>query len=450
MAYFDFFRNNIENKRWDTDCIRGSCYEMCPQAEKKLREKEKLVHVLEVVGSTRQLVKSYSRSAADSNIAIPGHLRPFPVLKETIHYLLLRVTKRTDVTVSCIYDFINDRLRAIRQDMTVQRLAPDECMQLLEPMIRFYVYFGFRQVHKILCTSPLSEFDPVLNRKYLLECMKWFLSCCNDMMTRDNELTELISNWTINNADHRLICDRVLVESLYLLCNLGDMHPLYRYLSLRPDMKRAPLLRLAYKMAIANLHGNFVKLCRLSEKLCPLTYCAFYLHLPTIQRRGVSVLCQAYSSRQGRVPASAIARWLALRSDECAASLCRHYGLTTHPDHSVQFMKADFKTDVHPTELRATASIRGVSVLCQAYSSRQGRVPASAIARWLALRSDACAASICQHYGLTTHPDDSVQFMKADFKTDVHPMKQDVYVPDKIKIPIQDILTYRSDDGMIY
>ncbi|XP_045542927.1 germinal-center associated nuclear protein isoform X2 [Papilio machaon] len=370
MAYFDFFRNNIENKRWDTDCIRGSCYEMCPQAEKKLREKEKLVHVLEVVGSTRQLVKSYSRSAADSNIAIPGHLRPFPVLKETIHYLLLRVTKRTDVTVACIYDFVNDRLRAIRQDMTVQRLAPEECMQLLEPMIRFYVYFGYR-----LCTSPLSEFDPVLNRKYLLECMKWFLSCCNDM-TRDNELTELISNWTINNADHRLICDRVLVESLYLLCNLGDMHPLYRYLSLRPDMKRAPLLRLAYEMAIANLHGNFVKLCRLSEKLCPLTYCAFYLHLPTIQR-GVSVLCQAYSSRQGRVPASAIARWLALRSDECAASLCQHYGFTTHPDHSVQFMKADFKTDVHP-------------------------------------------------------------------------MKQDVYVPDKLKIPIQDILTYRSDDGMIY
>lgn len=91
-----------------------------------------------------------------------------------------------------------------------------------------------------LCASPLSEFDPVLNKKYLLECMKWFLSCCDmlDGKSRDYELTELISNWTIDKAEHRLTCDRVLVESLYVLCNLGDMHPLYRYLSLRPDIKR--------------------------------------------------------------------------------------------------------------------------------------------------------------------------------------------------------------------
>ncbi|XP_013182028.1 PREDICTED: SAC3 domain-containing protein 1 [Papilio xuthus] len=373
MAYFDFFCNDIKNKSWDTESIRGSCYEMCPQAEKKLREKEKLVHVLEVVGSTRQMVKSYSRSAADSHIAIPGHLRPFPILKETTQYLLLRVTKRTDVTAACIYDFVNDRLRAIRQDMTVQRLGPEECMQLLEPMIRFYVYFGYR-----LCASSLNEFDPVLNRKYLLECMKWFLSCCDmhNKNTRDNELTELISNWTIDKDDYSLKCDRVLVESLYVLCNLGDMHPLYRYLSLRPDIKRAPLLQLAYKMAIANLHGNFVKLCRLSEKLCPLTYCAFYLHLPTIQRRGVSVVCQAYSSRQGSVPADAVARWLALRSAMSAAALCRHYGLTTRSDHTVHFMKADFKTDVEP-------------------------------------------------------------------------MKPDTCVPDKLNISIQEILTYRTDE-MIY
>lgn len=37
-----------------------------------------------------------------------------------------------------VYSFVMDRLRAIRQDMTVQDLSAEESMQLLEAIIPFY------------------------------------------------------------------------------------------------------------------------------------------------------------------------------------------------------------------------------------------------------------------------------------------------------------------------
>lgn len=57
------------------------------------RETERLVHVLEVWGMERKLVKSYSRSAADSNMAVPHLLRPYAVLMKTVQFLLFEYVK---------------------------------------------------------------------------------------------------------------------------------------------------------------------------------------------------------------------------------------------------------------------------------------------------------------------------------------------------------------------
>ncbi|CAG5011440.1 unnamed protein product [Parnassius apollo] len=346
MSYFDFFCDIVKKDASNNESIKGTCYQMCPQDETILRERAGLVHLLEVSGPKRQLVKSYSRSAADSNMAIPRILRPFSVLKQTIEHLLLSVTQRNDVSLPCLYDFLNDRLRAIRQDMTIQRLPPDECIQLLEPMIRFHVYFGYR-----LSGCSINEFDPVLNKKYLLECMKWFLYCC-DILDRqiksnkvNNDLSELLSAWSLDKKPvQKLTCDKILVESLYILCNLDDMHPLFRFLTLQPELRSAPLLRLTYEIAIANLKGNFVKICRLSEKLCPLTYCAFNLYLPTLQRKALHVMSHGYSSKQLTVPTEVVQRWLAFDSDADVKSTCQHYGLKANG--VVHFAKGAFRSDV--------------------------------------------------------------------------------------------------------
>lgn len=43
-----------------------------------------------------------------------------------------------------IYDFIMDRLRAVRQDMVIQNLSAADSISLLQPMIRFYALAAYR------------------------------------------------------------------------------------------------------------------------------------------------------------------------------------------------------------------------------------------------------------------------------------------------------------------
>lgn len=349
-SYFDYFRDTIQKKEEaQTDEIRGTCDSMCPLEEAKLRETEKLIHVLEVLGSEKKLVKSYSRSAADSHMAVPHLLRPYPVLTKTVQYLLLDVSRRVDVPQNVVYDFINDRLRAVRQDMTIQRLPPEECVQLLEPMVRFYVYYGY-----ILSNIPLKDFDPVLNKKYLLECTKWCLNCYDNIIQRsDKDVIDRLTNFLCKldmNSELKLSCDRVLVESIYILSNLDSIHPYYRFHRLSKNLRREPKLQLAYEIAAANLQGNFVRVCRLMERLCCLTYCAVYFSLPNIQRHALQVLSHGYHNKRLTVPSPVIAKWLRFSGAKEAATTCNHYGLKVEGD-AVRFDKNDFNINANLHQL---------------------------------------------------------------------------------------------------
>ncbi|XP_026742535.1 germinal-center associated nuclear protein [Trichoplusia ni] len=340
-SYFDFFCKNIESAEdQNTDQIVGTCNLMCPEDEINLREVERLVHVLEVWGMERKLVKSYSRSAADSNMAVPHLLRPYAVLINTVQFLLLEITRRKDVPASVVYDFVDDRLRAVRQDMTIQRLPPEQCVNLLEPMIRFYVYYS----HK-LSNLPLKDYDPALNKKSLLECMKWYLSSCDtiDENKKLDELSGLLSHLDLNR-NTKLTNDRVLIESLYIVCNLNDLHPLYRYVHHSKQLRREPKLQLAYEIAITNLQGNYIKVCRLLDKVCPLTYCALFTYLPTLQRNALEVLSHAYNNKRLTIPSEVLVHWLHFADEFEAQAVCAHYGLKVEK-HAVRFDKTDFAGD---------------------------------------------------------------------------------------------------------
>ncbi|CAG4906900.1 unnamed protein product [Colias eurytheme] len=339
MSYLDYLQNKNTAKLGTN--IAGICNNFCPQEESALRKREKLIHILEIVGNEHKLIKSYSRSAADSNMAVPKLLRPYHVLRKVVQYLLFEVAKRSDVPLTVVYDFLNDRLRAVRQDMTIQRLPPEQCMELLEPIIRFHVFFALR-----LRDKSLNEFDPVLNNKYLLECMKWFLSCC-DETDRQNKSFNVDNTFGLESLslNGKNMCNRELIECLYLLCNLDDLQPMLRYLNLPQYLKRKPQLRLSYEIAVANLKRNYIRMCRLSQKLCPITSCAFYLYLPTLQRQSLQVLSTAYNSKSLTVPTTVLQQWLLFNSVDEVIDCCKHYGLTV--GEGVCFNKAAFKNDVN-------------------------------------------------------------------------------------------------------
>jgi hypothetical protein len=53
---------------------------------------------------------------------------------------VVRVAVRNSVSWAVVYDYIFDRLRAVRQDLTIQCSQDVQCLTILEQCIRFHIY----------------------------------------------------------------------------------------------------------------------------------------------------------------------------------------------------------------------------------------------------------------------------------------------------------------------
>jgi len=71
----------------------------------------------------RYFVKQYSRSSADQELPLSHDLRPSPVLRRTMDYLLFCITPRAEMPGEHLGEwflFLWDRTRAIRKEITQQ------------------------------------------------------------------------------------------------------------------------------------------------------------------------------------------------------------------------------------------------------------------------------------------------------------------------------------------
>ena len=87
-----------------------------------------------------------------------------------ISFFSIFVERSNDASV---YDFVFDRLRAVRQDLVVQqgdfRSSRDPVVaQILELCVKFHLIAGYR-------CSEVSGFDSRTNFAHLLECLKALL-----------------------------------------------------------------------------------------------------------------------------------------------------------------------------------------------------------------------------------------------------------------------------------
>ncbi|KAG7230820.1 hypothetical protein INR49_019634 [Caranx melampygus] len=115
---------------------RGTCQTMCPAHELRIRETERRLHHFEMLAGTERdrrprgdpsrSVKEYSRPAAGKDSTKPSDLRPPAVLLKTV------------------YGFVFDRLRAVKQDMIIQRVSGLDCVAILEQTVRFLIYASYR------------------------------------------------------------------------------------------------------------------------------------------------------------------------------------------------------------------------------------------------------------------------------------------------------------------
>lgn len=50
----------------------------------------------------------------------------------------------TNVPFNVVYDFIDDRFNAIRQDATIQELSKQDWIDILAPIVRFHAYAAYK------------------------------------------------------------------------------------------------------------------------------------------------------------------------------------------------------------------------------------------------------------------------------------------------------------------
>lgn len=301
--------------------VVGTCLKMCPYEEMKWREKHKLLHLFEIRRGTEsdpkadpnKIVKQFSRSAAGKSEQSESDLRPSAVLLKTMNYLMNEILLMNSVPWVELYNFIDDRIQAIRQDITIQMIEDINILTIYEKGVRFYVAASY-----ILCEEPQSKFDQHLNSKQLSICLEKVISLYQKLQSIAT--SEIISIYLSVNITH--------FENFY------RSHRLYRY-SFNDN-----LVKLSLKTCISWIEGNFIRFFNYVQKLPVILQICFFHQFGYIRRETLKTLSIAYSSSNCQFPLEKVSKWLCL-SDLDTLKLCQSYKIKTDFE-KIHFNRKDF------------------------------------------------------------------------------------------------------------
>lgn len=307
-----------------SETVRGTCTAMCPEPERKQRERQKRLHKFEMLAGTEnymvptadpdKTVKEYTRPAAGKERVQPSELRPPAILLKTVQYLVEEIVPKTDVPWVEVYNFVFDRLRSIKQDMTIQQVKGKSCVSVLEVSLRFLIFSSYR-----LCEEPLGSFDPKINDTHVQECF-----------------SRLLSSYEL--GEHK---NEPEFQSLFLLYNLGLYKAFHHVLLLSTSIRESPVVKLAVAVNRAYLERNYVLFFRLIRKLSFLQSCAVHRHIEDSRQKMLQMYNHAFSSKNCSYPLLHLTHLLALDSPAATVDVCKKHGIVV--DCTVHFLKTTFK-----------------------------------------------------------------------------------------------------------
>lgn len=308
--------------------ICGTCYGMCPDREIRVRQANDLVHYFERQPGTKQsvrstqdkvcMIKEFRRPAPGVIASRPCDLRPASVLLKTIDYLFNNIVPRSEVPWCRVYDFVFDRLRAVQQDMVIQRIGGHDAVHILERNVRFLVYAGYR-----LCVETRDDFDPEINHSHVQECLKRLL------VLYDSD----------DSACH---CHQSDFVALYLLYNLGSSEAVLHALSVKQKLNSSDVFKNSFLLSLAWHTGNFMRVLKLSSHLPSLHLCALHRHIDRVRCSALNVICASIGSRAQSIQVSVLSKWLVCDINEMEI-LCSKCGLTTITDSAISLSRTKFQ-----------------------------------------------------------------------------------------------------------
>ncbi|KAL8105219.1 SAC3 family protein B [Apium graveolens] len=299
--------------------ISGLCPEMCPESERAERERKGDLDRYERLDGDRNqssiylAVKKYTRTAErEANL-----IRPMPILQKTMNYLLELLDQPYNDGLLGLYNFLWDRMRAIRMDLRMQHIFNLEAITMLEQMIRLHIL----AMHE-LCEYPKGEgfsegFDAHLN--------------IEQMNKTSVELFQLYDDHRKNGID---VPTEKEFRGYYALLKL-DKHPGYKVepaeLSLdlakmTPEVRQAPDVLFARDVARSCRIGNYIAFFRLLRKASYLQACLMHAHFAKLRTQALASLHSGLQNNQG-IPVAHVAQWLGME-DEDIEDLLDYHGFS--------------------------------------------------------------------------------------------------------------------------
>lgn len=311
--------------------ITGLCLDMCPESERAERERKGDLDQYERLDGDRNqssislAVKKYNRTAERE----AGMIRPMPILQRTMNYLLNLLNQPYDDRFLGLYNFLWDRMRAIRMDLRMQHIFSLGAIKMLEQMIRLHV-IAMHELCEYNKGEGFSEgFDAHLN--------------IEQMNKTSVELFQLYD-------DHRKKGTNVATEKefrgYYALLKL-DKHPGYKVepaeLSLdlakmTPDMRQTPDVIFARDVARACRTGNFIAFFKLARKASYLQACLMHAHFAKLRTQALAALHSGLQNNQG-IPIDHVSAWLGMEEEDIE-DLLEYYGFSIK-EFEVPYMVKD-------------------------------------------------------------------------------------------------------------
>ncbi|XP_076975364.1 germinal-center associated nuclear protein [Tamandua tetradactyla] len=317
-------------KRTDLDKARafvGTCPDMCPEKERYMRETRSQLSAFEMIPGTDQVdhaaaVKEYSRSSADQEEPLPHELRPPAVLRRTMDYLVAQIMDQREGSLRDWYDFVWNRTRGIRKDITQQRLCDPLTVSLIEKCARFHIHCAH-----FLCEEPMSSFDARINKENMTKCLQSLKEMYQDLRGRG----------VLCSSEAEFQGYNVLLH-----LNKGDI--LREVQQLRPAVRNSPEVKLAVQAFAALNSNNFVRFFKLVQAASYLNACLLHCYFSQIRRDALRALNIAYTvstQRSTGFPLDGLVRMLLFQGVEEAAEFVSLHGLTVS-DGCVELNRSAF------------------------------------------------------------------------------------------------------------
>ncbi|GAB2295040.1 hypothetical protein Dimus_029225 [Dionaea muscipula] len=301
------------------DIIVGLCPDMCPESERAERERKGDLDQYERLDGDRNqtskalAVKKYTRTAEREADLI----RPLPILQKTMGYLLNLLDQHYDDSFLGLYNFLWDRMRAVRMDLRMQHIFNFEAITMLEQMIRLHI-IAMHELCEYTKGEGFSEgFDAHLN--------------IEQMNKTSVELFQLYD-------DHRKKGVYVPTEEefrgYYALLKL-DKHPGYKVepaeLSLdlakmTSEIRQTQEVLFAREVARSCRTGNFIAFFRLAGKATYLQACLMHAHFSKLRTLALASLHSGLQINQG-LPVVHVAMWLGMEGEDIE-SLLEYHGFS--------------------------------------------------------------------------------------------------------------------------